>query len=239
MIELPMIFVAGMMGTAHCVGMCGPFALAIGGGARGWSTAFFRQALYTAGRVFTYGTLGCFAGFCGARLVRAWPNVVSLPAVVAMAAGGFLIYQGLCAAGLIPNRVAAPSTGPCFAGGFFGHFLRRPSASGVFLAGVFTGFLPCGLLYGVLALAMSTHSVVWGGLTMVVFGLGTAPVMIAVGVSGRLIGLATRRWLLTAAAWCLVLAGTVSVARGVSFISSGGHADGGCPLCGHCSVTCR
>lgn len=239
MIELPMIFVAGMMGTAHCVGMCGPFVLVIGGGARAWSTAFVRQALYTAGRVFAYGTLGAFAGFCGARLVRAWPNFVSLPAVIAIAAGGFLIYQGLCAAGLIRKRAVTPAAGSCFAGGLFGHFLRRPSAGGVFLAGVFTGFLPCGLLYGMLALAISTHSVVWGGLTMVAFGLGTAPMMIAVGISGRLIGLATRRWLLTAAAWCLVLAGTVSVARGVSFISSGGQADGGCPLCGHCGVTCR
>ena len=43
MIELPMIFMAGILGTAHCLGMCGPFALAIGGTANRWTAALFRQ----------------------------------------------------------------------------------------------------------------------------------------------------------------------------------------------------
>jgi hypothetical protein len=82
-----------------------------------------------------------------------------------------------------------------------------------------------------LALAMSTHSAVWGGVTMVVFGLGTAPAMIFAGVSGRLMGIATRRRLFAAAAWCLVLTGAVSVARGISFLSAGDQPAFGCPLC--------
>jgi sulfite exporter TauE/SafE len=82
-----------------------------------------------------------------------------------------------------------------------------------------------------LALAMSTHSAVWGGVTMIVFGLGTAPAMMLTGVSGRLMGLATRRWLYAAAAWCLVLTGVISVARGVSFLSVGDKPASGCPIC--------
>jgi uncharacterized protein len=233
MIELPMVFLAGIMGTAHCVGMCGPFALAVGGGARDWLTAFVRQAAYTAGRIFTYAVLGSVAGFCGVRLIRIWPAVVNLPAILAIAAGLLLIFQGLRATGLLSKQTVAAPGAPCLAGGFFAHYLRRPGAGGVFLAGLFTGFLPCGLLYGMLALAMSTHSVLWGALTMIVFGLGTAPVMVAVGISGRLISLATRRWLLAAAAWSLILAGTVSIARGVSFISAGENAGARCPACGN------
>jgi uncharacterized protein len=231
MIELPLVFVAGILGTAHCLGMCGPFALAIGGAAPGWCSALARQSAYTAGRVFTYGTLGAAAGFCGTRLVRAWPTVVNIPAMLAIVAGALLVYQGLRATGLFGKRGIGGTAPACLVGGFLGQFFRQPGSSGVFLAGVFTGFLPCGLLYGMLVLAMSTHSALWGGVTMVVFGLGTAPAMVLAGVSGRLMGIATRRWLFAAAAWCLVLTGAVSVARGVSFLSIGAKPAGGCPLC--------
>jgi sulfite exporter TauE/SafE len=231
MIELPLIFVAGILGTAHCVGMCGPFALTIGSRAAGWSSALGRQAAYTAGRVFTYATLGAAAGFGGQRVVQAWPGLVTLPALLAIAAGILLVYQGLLAAGLLPKRVIGSVGSGCLAGGLFGHFLRRGTPPDVFIAGVLTGFLPCGLVYGMLALAMATHSVVWGGLTMIVFGLGTAPAMMAVGVSGRLIGLASRRRLFAAAAWCLVVTGAISIARGVSFISAGGDTTHSCPAC--------
>lgn len=231
MIELPMVFVAGILGTAHCLGMCGPFALAIGGTASGWSSALTKQSLYTLGRVFTYGILGAIAGFCGTRLVHSLPTVINIPAALAIMAGVLLVYQGLKAAGVFRKRGVSGSGTPCLAGGFIGQFLRQPGPSGAFLAGIFTGLLPCGLLYGMLALAMSTHSVILGGLTMVVFGFGTAPAMMLAGLSGRLMSLATRRWLYASAAWCLVLTGVVSVARGVSFLSIGDKPAAGCPLC--------
>jgi sulfite exporter TauE/SafE len=231
MIELPMVFIAGVLGTAHCAGMCGPLALMIGGTTGRWPAALLRQIAYTAGRVFTYGTLGAAAGFGGQRLVQTWPGLVNVPALLAVSAGGLLIYQGLLAAGFLRKRGVGGSATPCLSGGLLSHFLRRSGVSGVFLAGLFTGFLPCGLLYGMLALAMSTHSVLWGGLTMIVFGLGTAPAMMAIGLAGRLINVATRRRLLTAAAWCLAFAGVVSVARGISFISTGDKPVAGCPLC--------
>lgn len=231
MIELPLILLAGILGSAHCLGMCGPFALLIGGHSAGWSTALVRQLAYTAGRVFTYGTLGAAAGFGGQTLVKNMPGLVQASALLAVAAGALLIYQGLAAAGVLAKRGVGPAATPCLSGGLLGHFLRQPSAGAIFLAGVFTGFLPCGLLYGMLALAMSTRSVVWGGLTMAVFGLGTAPGMIAIGLSGRLASLAARRWLVAVAAWCLVITGAISIARGVSYFSIGNAPPGGCPLC--------
>lgn len=231
MIELPLIFVSGILGTAHCLGMCGPFALMIGSTKSGWSAALIRQCSYTAGRVFTYGVLGAASGLAGVRLVQRLPTLAHIPAILAMVAGVLLIFQGLKATGLFRRQGVGPTGASCLTGGILSQFLRRPRTGDVFLAGLFTGFLPCGLLYGMLALAMSTHSVVWGGLAMIVFGLGTAPAMIAVGLSGRLVGLATRRRLLTAAAWCLVLTGVISVARGVAFVSIGDKPASGCPLC--------
>jgi len=233
MIELPLVFMAGILGTAHCLGMCGPFALAIGSAAPAWSSALLRQFAYTAGRVFTYGVLGAAAGFCGTRLVIATPRMINVPAMLAILAGALLVYQGLKATGLFFHRPVNGAASPCLASGFLAHFLRQPNASGIFLAGIVTGFLPCGLLYGMLALAMSTHSVVLGGATLVIFGLGTAPAMMLAGLSGRLIGLATRRRLYAAAAWCLVLTGLLSICRGMSFVSVSDEPAAGCPMCRH------
>ena len=232
MIELPMVFVAGLLGTAHCLGMCGPFALAIGGAAPTWAGALARQIAYTAGRVFTYGTLGASAGFCGQRLVQlTWTNLVSIPALLAILAGGLLVHQGLKATGLFRRGGIAGTNIPCLAGGFLGQFLRQRGYRSAFLAGVFTGLLPCGLLYGMVALALSTRSVALGGLTLVVFGLGTAPAMILAGASGRLMSLATRRWVYSTAAWCLVLTGLITAGRGVSFLVAGERPAAACPLC--------
>jgi len=173
------------------------------------------------------------AGFCGARLVRIVPTLVNIPAALAIVAGTLLVVQGLKATGFFRRKGIGPATSPCLAAGLLGQFLRQPGASGAFLAGLLTGLMPCGLLYGILALAMSTHSIVLGATTLVVFGMGTAPAMMLAGVSGRLMGLATRRWLYAAAAWCLILTGLVSVVRGVSFIAVGDEPVARCTLCTH------
>ena len=135
MIELPLVFMGGILGTAHCLGMCGPFALAIGSAASGWASALTRQTTYTAGRVFSYGVLGAAAGFCGTRLTAIAPALVNIPAMLAIIAGTLLLIQGLKAAGILRKRRLGAATVPCLAGGILGHFLRQPGATGAFLAG--------------------------------------------------------------------------------------------------------
>jgi sulfite exporter TauE/SafE len=231
MIELPLIFLSGVLGTAHCLGMCGPFALTIGGTAHNWIDALTRQMIFTAGRVFTYGMLGVSAGYFGWKVSHATADAVKISAALAIGAGLWLAYQGLRATGMFRGKAVGRTTAPCLGSGFLGHFLRQPGPQNLFLAGVFTGFLPCGLLYGMLAMAMSTHSVLWGGITMVAFGLGTAPGLVSAGVTGRLLGLGTRKNLFAVAAWCLVLTGAISVARGATFLSTSTKSAAHCPMC--------
>ena len=195
MIELPMVFLGGLLGSAHCVGMCGGFALGIGLGAPSLAANVSRQALYTAGRIFTYSFLGVAAGYAGSRIagsVGAWINV---QAALCLLAGFLLAGQGLLGLGVIPRRFRpGPSGGPlCLAGTFVGPFLRSPRSSDVLLAGIFTGFLPCGLVYGFLALASSSASVPQGLLTMALFGAGTGPLMILAGAGGSLLSHVGRR----------------------------------------------
>ncbi len=237
MIELPFVFVSGLLGSAHCLGMCGPFALAIGAGARGWKRNLLRQSSYSAGRIFTYSFLGASAGYGGARLAGSTPGWVKLPAVLAIVAGVFLIYQGLTTTGVIPAwswsrlRGRPAAARPCLTANFFASFLRAPGAQGVFVAGVLTGFLPCGLVYAFLTLAASSANLWLGAVTMAAFGLGTAPIMMAAGWGGSLLGLGWRQRLLQIAAWCVVVAGVISIARGVSYLPAGADATTACPFC--------
>lgn len=231
MIEWPLVLLAGLLGSSHCIGMCGGFALAIGGGARSLRHNVLRQAVYTSGRLFTYAVLGAAVGFGGMRLASLVPGAVVLPALLAIAAGLLLLWQGLAATGWLPRRGLPPAATPCLAAPMFRTFLTSPDLGGVFLAGLLTGLLPCGLLYGMLALAASSRSMWLGMAAMVLFGLGTAPVMMLAGSGGSLLSLAGRRRLLHAAAWCVVLAGAVSIARGVAFLLPGADPQTACPFC--------
>ena len=231
MIEWPLLFVSGVLGSAHCLGMCGPFAIMIGGGDVTWQMNLVRQICYSAGRIFTYAVLGAAAAFVGleiARMSAAWTNV---PAILAIVAGAILLVQGVYAAGVLRVRGVAAAAAGCPGASALRALLGARGLGDVFLAGLFTGFLPCGLLYGMLALAASTHEIGRGIGTMVVFGMGTVPAMVAAGLGGSLLGVAARRHLHVIAAWCLVGAGLVSIARGAGFVSFGGAEPAGCLLC--------
>lgn len=232
MIELPFLFTAGLLGSSHCLGMCGGFALAIGGGASGWRANLARQSTYTLGRVFSYASLGAAAGYGGWRLTRWAPLGVDVAAWLAIGAGALLVYQGLVAAGVWKRKAVVGRTTGCPGPSMFGVLLTLPGPWRPFLAGVFTGLLPCGLLYGMLALAASTHHWASGMAAMAVFGAGTAPAMIVAGWGGALLSLAARRRLWSLAAWCLVVAGTVSMARGAFVLASPSDSTARiCPVC--------
>ena len=230
MIELPLVFVAGLLGSSHCIGMCGPFAFLIGSSHTSWHSSVTRQLMYSVGRIFTYCVLGAAAGFAGLRLADYASDLVHVPASLSILAGCFLIYQGLATTGVLRFRTSAsPPGGPCLAGGLLSHLLRGSRLSDVFVAGILTGFLPCGLVYGFLGLAASSRNLVWGAVAMAAFGLGTVPIMVATGIGGRLLSSTLRIRLLSVAAWCVVVVGLLAVVRGASFLM---HSDPtACPLC--------
>lgn len=232
MIELPMIFVAGFLGSSHCIGMCGPFALLIGASKGTVGSGLARQLTYSLGRLFTYTALGAIAGFCGVQLSGSAARLVNVPALLSVVAGCVLIFQGLSTAGVVRlGSVKGAST--CLAGGLLSNFLRSKRRLNIFLAGLFTGFLPCGLVYGFLGMAASSRGIGNGAAIMAAFGAGTIPIMVVTGVGGGLLTTATRGRLLRLAAWCVVLVGALALVRGLSFLAPGDNDPvSACPLCG-------
>jgi sulfite exporter TauE/SafE len=228
--ELPFIVLGGLLGSSHCVGMCGGFVLTIGLGARSFVENLVRQLLYGLGRLFTYAALGFAAGWMGLWFSSRKGVLVNAQAWLAFVAGAILVTQGLTALGVVPGHLRRARRGSaCPAGSAFRSILSSPRRLDVFLAGLLNGFLPCGLVYGALALAASSAAVVRGSLIMAAFGAGTLPLMLLAGLGGSILSLAARRRVFRLAAVCLTALGILSFSRGVFHLGS--DASARCPGC--------
>lgn len=232
MIEWPLAFTAGLLGSSHCLGMCGPFALSLGSSASNSVRNIQRQLSYSCGRIFTYAVLGAVAGYGGKQLIVRYSGLAYVPALLAAVAGSLLVYQGLLGAGIIRRRARKGATLSCVAAPSFASLLTLPGCSAPFLAGILTGLLPCGLLYGMVVLAAQSGAVISGALLMALFGAGTVPLMVFAGWGGTLLDISTRRKLYRIAAWCVVLTGAVTLVRGATFLyPRPGSSETSCPFC--------
>jgi len=233
MIELPLIFVGGLLGSAHCLGMCGPLAISLSASAPAGTNLLNRQLIFSLGRIFTYGFCGAAAGFGGAWLSTESRNLVLSQAWLAIFAGTLLLLMGLVTAGVLPKPTTRLLSGlPCGTASWLKTFLSAPGWLGALIAGVFTGFIPCGLVYAFLLKAGSTGDIWLGWLTMAVFGMGTIPLMVLAGYGGHFLSVVARTKLIHIAAWCIVLTGGISVARGVTQLNPPAeNLTADCPLC--------
>ncbi len=178
-------FGAGLLGSAHCLGMCSGISglFAVGATVASFKTQVPLAIAYNVGRVLSYAFLGITVAAVGGAAVGAMPG---LAGPVRLASGLLIIVVGLQVAfnwrllapiekvgAVIWNRLAPHARGLIPA-------TTVLSAAGL---GLIWGWLPCGLVYGALLLAATTADPVGGGLVMVAFGLGTMPAMVLSGLS--------------------------------------------------------
>ena len=148
------------------MGMCGGFATACGGGRRG--------AAWHLGRLGTYAVLGALAGTFGAILPGpSW--------VAAAVSSVLLIWFAGALAGLLPEPSLRISGLTRLATRAAGNDGFGPG----FILGLATGLLPCGLVYAALAIPVASGSPIAGALSMVAFGLGTVPALMALSMGAR------------------------------------------------------
>jgi sulfite exporter TauE/SafE len=173
---------AGLLGSVHCVAMCGPFAAACTR-ARGGLPAWH------AGRVASYAALGALAGQFGQLL----PGPPWVPAAVATL---LLVWFALAIAGLVPEPRLIPP-GLTAAGS---RAAQSSAISAQLVFGVLNGFLPCGLVYSALGMAVAQATPLGGAAVMLAFGLGTLPALslAALGVRRILLASPGRRRLFAA-----------------------------------------
>jgi uncharacterized protein len=175
-----LLFLASLLGSAHCVGMCGPYvALCATRISPGGSTPALRatlRILFNAGRLATYALIGVFVGAIGQIALAAGVRT-GLGGAIALAAGLAAIFFGLALMGLVRDPAGLllrSGLDVLIRGGALRAF-RRPPYLAAALLGSLQGFLPCALVYGAASRAAVAGSASKGALTMLVFGLGTVP----------------------------------------------------------------
>jgi uncharacterized protein len=222
-------FIMGFVGSLHCAAMCGPLVLAMPVVGPSKIEILASRVTYNAGRIGAYSVLGLGFGILGQSLVLAgFQQGLSIIAGVTMLAFVFLGQKRFSSSGW---RAA------CWIKSTFRTFLQRRSYRAVFALGAANGLLPCGLVY-----LAGTASAAFGDVTsaflyMLVFGLGTLPMMLGIGVCGPTIMKYLQRFRLgpllpiaaTVVALLLILRG---LALGVPYISPG-VSNGAivCPAC--------
>ena len=167
-------FILGLVGNFHCLGMCGPIALAIPLKDNSTSTRLLSILIYNAGRIFTYTLLGALIGFIGKGVfLMGFQQKLSIilgAAIIIYAV--FIIVKRKSS--LLNNLLATKFYRLKNA---MGSFLRKKTYDANLLLGLLNGLLPCGMIYIALAGALASESVFSSAAFMLFFGLGTLPVM--------------------------------------------------------------
>lgn len=225
--ELISILLLGLVGSVHCVGMCGGFALAlaqVSGNKRDFLT---RQVFYYFGKTLTYMMLGVIAGGFGAVIGALFSNVQQglsiLLGIVMIGVGlglmgwlGGLKYSGKLALW----RPLTSTMGRLMGRQGSLHDSGRQSAGASFALGLLNGLLPCGLVYGALAIAAVSGHALMGALYMGVFGLSTIPALFALASAGALMKPVWRSRLNQVSGIIVIVLGLVTIYRGLP----GAHA---------------
>ena len=201
----------GLMGSFHCLGMCGPIAFALPLRRRTAFRSSLANLTYQSGRVLTYSFLGLIAGTFGRGFSLAgFQQYLSMAVGVLMIIG--VVFYNRWQKGLV--------NGPMYR--IFSWvrermavLMKRKSFDALFSFGIVNGFLPCGLVYMALAASISTGSSLGGAAFMAIFGLGTIPMMFAAGHASDKISAALRIRLTRVLPFVLVLIASLFILRGM------------------------
>jgi uncharacterized protein len=205
--------VVGVLGSLHCVGMCGPLALALPVLQGPGGTFVIGRVLYNVGRAATYMLLGAAAGSVGHFIVLAgWQQGLSI------AVGGALLLSVVVpsAFSILSSRLDFPGRIAASLRDSLSRLFRRRSLSALFLVGTVNGLLPCGFVYIGLAAAAATGAALPAAMFMAGFGIGTMPVMFVLSLAGRSIGPQFRKRLSVMGPVVTVLLALIIILRGLS-----------------------
>jgi len=210
------VFAASLVGSLHCIGMCGPF-VAFYSGADGSAGArrLLSHGAYSGGRLVTYAIFGLAAGGVGAALDVAG-SLAGVQRIAGIVAGTTMILWGvLTLLQLRGVRIFKHGSGNGRVAGLlrrgFSLVSDKPPMIRAAVVGLLSGFLPCGWLWAFVVTAAGTGSPVTGALVMAAFWAGTLPALLAVGFGVQLVSASLRRHVPAVTAVLLVALGLFAI----------------------------
>jgi len=203
-------FTIGIMGSFHCIGMCGPLALSLP--LNGLGNKIYAALLYNFGRVISYSLLGLLFGAIGQSVsLFGWQQILSI--VI-----GVLIIVLMLLPKKVMNLLMISKAGNTFfykIRQWLSEMLSKKQRSSLLAIGLLNGLLPCGLVYLAIAGSVATGSIIKSGLFMASFGFGTLPVMLGLMLMGNRISLSFRRKLKYVYPVFMILMASVLIVRGL------------------------
>ncbi|NOZ11413.1 MAG: sulfite exporter TauE/SafE family protein [Gammaproteobacteria bacterium] len=190
-ISLIAAFMVGLLGSVHCVGMCGGIVGILGVNTRPQSNGKTRALLpyiaaYNSGRLLSYSLAGVIVGALGGQLQDLL--LQRAQSVGQYLAAAFLVALGLYISGWWQGLIVVERAGALL----WRHleplgrrFLPVTSVAQALGLGLVWGWLPCGLVYSVLIWSLTLGDPVRGGLLLLAFGLGTLPMLLLMGVTAQ------------------------------------------------------
>jgi uncharacterized protein len=212
-LEFASALMLGLVGSLHCAGMCGPIAIALPLSNQSWFARISGGLLYNFGRTITYGIMGAVFGLAGLGLamggLQQWVSIII----------GIIMILAV----LVPRLGAAGKKLAGFTDSFTGgikkpfiRLFRQRTYGSLFIIGILNGFLPCGLVYIALAGAIVTSHAYEGALYMVLFGIGTIPMLLAISLAGNILSRNIRQKLTRVIPIFIVLLGILFILRGMN-----------------------
>lgn len=203
----------GLIGSFHCIGMCGPIAIALPLGNKDYADRAFGGLIYNLGRTITYGVMGIAFGLLGKGIHMAgfqqWASIV-LGSVMVLSVFFPFLFRG---------RLSPQNLYSGYSGALVGHLKKlfgRHSKCNLLVIGLLNGLLPCGLVYVAIAGALNTGDAMKGALFMMVFGIGTIPIMLSISIVGNVIGQNIKNKLAKVVPIFIVALGIIFILRGLS-----------------------
>ena len=204
-------FTMGLLGSFHCVGMCGPLALSLPLKDDSVLSKFSGGLLYNAGRIVTYSLFGLLFGIIGKSVAlfgfQQWLSILL----------GVLIIFFV----ILPKRVSSFNNNNFVLNYFgkirssFGKLFSQKNYSSLFSIGLLNGLLPCGLVYMAAAGAVATGDIMNSIFFMAFFGLGTLPMMWSIAFFGNYVGIGLRQKIRKAYPYMMMLIACLLILRGM------------------------
>jgi hypothetical protein len=204
-------FLLGLLGSFHCVGMCGPLVLALP--YKAGSNFVISRLVYNSGRVITYSLLGLLFGLIGSRL-----DMIGLQQIVSISLGVIILLSVF-----VPGSYKANLSGKLglyrpigILKSSLAKLFKNHSDTTMLSIGILNGLLPCGFVYiaisGAIAIGDAGSSMIF----MAMFGVGTMPIMLGVSLIGTKINLTLRQKLSRLVPALSVLLAVVFILRGLN-----------------------
>lgn len=212
---ISMAFLTGVLGTGHCIGMCGGLVGALSLSEAGQRGGWTFHLLYNSGRIATYTVIGGIVGWLGSAMAYA-DHFRTVTRTLLVTSDLFVILIGLGTAGLFARlkvgRLEIPAPTQLLSRTSL--LLRRlPPAMAALPLGLLFGFIPCGYLYAVAISAAQSADPVKGAVMLLVFGLGSTPALLLFGGAAHWLSTRTRAWMLRGAGVTVAAMGVLNLGR--------------------------